>query len=58
MGGDRMFGIPDLTIVAVYLLCISSALLCAIYGLVNWNKGGELESQQIEEEAEWELGEH
>lgn len=24
-----------------YLLCILSALLCIVYGLINWNKGDE-----------------
>ncbi len=53
-----MFGIPDLTILTAYLLCILSALACLVYGLLNWNKGGELEAAQMEEEAEWEKGEH
>lgn len=53
-----MFGIPDFTIVAVYFLCILSALICAVYGVVNWNKGGEVEMQQIKEEINWELAEH
>ena len=45
-----MFGIADPWIAIVYLLCILSSLLCIIYGLINWNKGGE----KIEEEtAKW-----
>ncbi len=24
-----------------YLLCILSSLLCVVYGVINWNKGGE-----------------
>lgn len=41
-----------------YLLCILSALLCIVYGLVNWNKGDEpvktedVEWVQEEKEAE------
>lgn len=52
-----MLGIPDNGILAAYLLCILSALACLVYGLVNWNKGGDVEIQQIEEEAQWEKGE-
>ena len=31
-----------------------STLLCVIYGLTNWNKGGEIEEKEISEEAAWE----
>lgn len=36
-----MLGIEDKWIAAVYLLCIASALLCVVYGIVTWNKGDE-----------------
>lgn len=52
-----MLGINDPWIWGVYLLCIFSALLCAIYGLANWNKGGELEAIEISEEVSWEAKE-
>lgn len=55
-----MFGIEDPYIWSAYLLCILSAALCVIYGLITWNRGGEdvkiedidwvKEEQQIEEE--------
>lgn len=51
-----IIGIPDFNILAVYLLCILSTLACVVYGLYNWNKGGETEIQQIKEEVEWEIG--
>ncbi len=47
-------GIPDFQIFTVYLLCILSTVACVIYGLINWNKGGEDEIKQIKEEAAWE----
>ncbi len=47
-------GINDPWIWGVYLLCIFSTLLCVIYGLINWNKGGELEAVEISEEIAWE----
>ena len=49
-----MLGINDPWIWGVYLLCILSTLLCIIYGLMNWNKGGEAEEKEISEEATWE----
>ena len=49
-----MLGIPDLSISLAYILCIASALLCLVYGLVMWNKGGgEDESIEMAEEAKW-----
>jgi len=52
-----MLGILDPWIWGVYILCILSALLCVIYGIINWNKGGEEEAQEIIEEAAWEMKE-
>jgi hypothetical protein len=52
-----MLGIDDPWILSVYLLCIFSTLLCVIYGIINWNRGGEQESLEIKEEADWEAGE-
>ncbi|WP_438314775.1 symporter small accessory protein [Candidatus Caldatribacterium sp. SIUC1] len=36
-----MLGLHDFWITLAYLLCIGSTLLCVVYGLVNWNRGGE-----------------
>ena len=49
-----MLGIDDHWIWGVYLLCILSALLCLIYGIINWNREGELEAVEIRETAAWE----
>jgi len=49
-----MLGIDDPKVWGVYLLCIFSTLLCVIYGIINWNKGGEMEETEIAEEAAWE----
>jgi len=53
-GGVILLGIDDPGIVSVYLLCILSMLLCVIYGLLNWNKEGETEEEEISEELDWE----
>ncbi|MFA6373060.1 MAG: symporter small accessory protein [Methanothrix sp.] len=52
-----MLGIDDPWIWGVYLLCILSALLCVIYGIINWNREGELEAIEIKEEVAWEESE-
>jgi len=49
-----VLGIPDFWIWSAYLLCILSALLCIGYGIVNWNRGSDSETGQIEEEKSWE----
>ncbi|MFP4107148.1 MAG: symporter small accessory protein [Phycisphaerae bacterium] len=36
-----MLGIEDNTVLAAYLLCLLSSLLCVIYGLINWNRGDD-----------------
>lgn len=52
-----MLGIDDPWIWGVYLLCILSTLLCVLYGLINWNRGGEEEMMEVSEEAAWEAKE-
>ncbi len=47
-------GLADGNIALVYVLCILSALLCIVYGIVNWNRGVDEEAAQIAEEAGWE----
>lgn len=49
-----VLGIPDFWIWSAFLLCIASALACVIYGLINWNKGSNIENTQIDEEIHWE----
>lgn len=36
-----MLGIEDKWVGLAYILCILSALICVIYGAINWNKGDE-----------------
>ena len=36
-----ILGIQDPWIVVAYLLCIASAGLCVVYGVVNWNRGDD-----------------
>lgn len=48
-----MFGINDFPILLVYLLCILSALLCLVYGIINWNKG-DPDANDITKTCNWE----
>jgi len=41
-----MFGIEDTYVSLVYLLCVASALLCVLYGILNWNRGQEAEKDE------------
>jgi hypothetical protein len=49
-----MLGLQDNSIFAAYMLSIVSALSCIVYGILNWNKGGNDEAKEIREEQQWE----
>ena len=46
-----MLGIEDKWVAAAYLLCIGSTVLCAVYGLIMWNRGGRPE--QTAKDVRW-----
>lgn len=52
-----MLGLEGNSIFLAYILSIISALGCLIYGIINWNKGGDNEPQEISEEKKWESDE-
>jgi hypothetical protein len=56
-GIDMVLGIPDFWIWSAYLLCILSTLIGVVYGIANWNKGGDDETKQIIEEKKWDESE-
>ena len=37
-----------------YTLSILSALLCLVYGIMNWNKPAKDQTKEAEEEVKWE----
>jgi len=41
-----MLGIDDPQIWSAYILCILSSIFCVVYGIFNWNKGGESVSKE------------
>jgi len=46
-----MLGIEGFWVLLAYLLCIASAALCVIYGLLNWNRGDDAPVRQ--EDVRW-----
>ena len=48
-----VLGINDPWIWGAYIGCILATLLCVVYGILNWNKGGEDEEVQVKEEVDW-----
>jgi len=47
-----MFGLQGWAVPLGFLLTILSAVLCVIYGVLNWNKG-YLTDDEYEQEKEW-----
>ena len=37
----HMLGLDDGYIVLAYILCIAGTLLCIVYGVIMWNRGGD-----------------
>ena len=48
-----MLGFADSLTAWGYILSILAAVLCVIYGLINWNKGTEIE-EDYRRTVEWE----
>ena len=47
-----MFGLHNFGIWSVYLLCILSTLACVVYGIINWNTGGDSDGEELKKAAE------
>lgn len=45
-----MFGIQDPGVFSAYFLAFTGALVCAGYGIINWNRGDEPIKQ---EDVQW-----
>ena len=52
-----MLGLEGNSIFVAYILSILSALGCLVYGIMNWNKDGDNENEDIMEEKKWESDE-
>lgn len=50
-----MLGLGDFGVSLAFILTLGSAALCAVYGLINWNRpGAQEERAEIAELAAWE----
>ena len=47
-----MLGIEDQWVSIAYILCIVSALLCLVWGIIKWNKD-DPESESEDEIRQW-----
>ncbi len=47
-----MLGLQGWAVPLGFLLTLLSAVLCVIYGIMNWNKG-YLTDEEFEQEKEW-----
>lgn len=45
-----MLGLDGFAVPLGFLLTLLSALLCIIYGIINWNKGSITEQELLQEE--------
>ena len=48
-----LIGIPDPSVAAAYILLILAVLLCTVYGIVNWNREGEISEKELLDEKKW-----
>jgi hypothetical protein len=48
-----MLGITDPMVLLAYLLVPGCTALCVVYGIVNWNKEGEVSEEELNEERKW-----
>ena len=48
-----MGGFADFSVFLAYSLVFLSAAVCIIYGIVNWNKEGDVSVEENEEEKKW-----
>ncbi len=53
-----MFGITDPGIYWAYLLIFLCLAFSIIYGIINWNKGGESDEEEIMTDIQWEKKEN
>jgi len=50
-----MLGLSGFGVFLAYVLTIAAAVLCVVYGIMNWNKPSmEEEKKEIAEEQAWE----
>ncbi len=48
-----MLGLSDFSVFLSYSLVFLLALTCITYGLLKWNREGEISEEEIQEEKTW-----
>ncbi|MEL7570841.1 MAG: symporter small accessory protein [Eubacteriaceae bacterium] len=48
-----MFGLGDFWVTSAFVLSLLSVIACVVYGIMNWNKGSDDETNQIDETIKW-----
>ncbi len=48
-----LLGIADPVVSCAYIALILSVLICVVYGILNWNKGGDITEEELNAEIEW-----
>ncbi len=48
-----MLGFNSLSIFLAYFLTILAAVTCIVYGIKNWNTGGDPDEAELNQEKEW-----
>jgi hypothetical protein len=48
-----MLGFSSVNIFLAYTLTILSAVACVVYGILNWNKGGDPDEKELNQEKQW-----
>jgi hypothetical protein len=48
-----MLGFSGFSITLIYYLLVLSALVCIIYGAVNWNKGSDISEEEAQKKQTW-----
>jgi hypothetical protein len=49
-----MLGLQSVGVILAYVLTILAAVLCVVYGIVNWNKPAGNQEKEAREGAAWE----
>jgi len=47
-----MFGIPDFSVAAAFLLIILTTVISTVYGIIMWNRG-DASDEEIQTERKW-----
>lgn len=47
------FGFSDMGVGAAFLLMLGATILCVVYGIRMWDRGGDISPEELAEESRW-----